>query len=123
MNINQTALHHLLSADKVYMKPMDALKYSIKWAKSQQKDQTELISVREILGKSLFQIPFSLMSGRQLADMVRDEPDLLNDKEQATLFRYIITIGDLEREAVSSLGFIHMINRDTRPSGVFRRAP
>ena len=112
MNINETTLHHLLLADKVYIKPVDALQYSLKWAKSQQKDQTELISVKEILGKSLFQIPFSSMSGRELADMVRDEPNLLNDKEQATLFRYIGNRGEQEMAAVSSLGFMQTIKAD-----------
>ena len=107
LNINETTLHHLLLSDKMYIKPMDALKYSLKWAKSQQKDETELIPVREILGKSLFQILFSSMSCRELADSIRASPDLLNDKEQATLFRYIANKGDLERAEVSSLGFIH----------------
>ena len=92
MNINETTLHHLLSADKVYIKPVDVLKYSLKWAKSQLND--ELISVREILGNSLFQISFSSMSGRDLANIIRDEPDLLNDKEAMTLFRYIFTNGE-----------------------------
>ena len=126
MNINETTLHHLLSADKVYIKPVDALKYSLKWAKSQQKDQTELISVREILGKSLFQIPFSSMSGRELAGIIRVSPDLLSDKEQAVLLRYIVSKGDQERTAVSLLGFIHReintcISRDLHSKNRFRR--
>ena len=106
MNINETTLHHLLSDDKVYIRPVDALKYSLKWAKS-QKDKAELISLREILGKSLFQIPFSSMSCHELADMIGDEPDLLNDKEQATLLRYIANKAQREKVAVSLLGFIH----------------
>ena len=107
MNINEATLHHLLSDAEVYIKPVDALKYTLKWAKSQLNDQTELISVREILGKSLYQIPFSSMSCHELADIIGDEPDLLNDKEQATLFRYMANKAERDKAAVSLLGFMH----------------
>ena len=76
--------------------------------------------MREILGKSLFQIPFSSMNCRELADIIGDEPDLLNDKEQATLLRYIGNNAEREKAAVSFLGFMHKkINADSCISKIF----
>jgi hypothetical protein len=109
LNLEKDTLHHLLSMKLGHCtEAVDTFRYCLRWAKSRQINKDEVVSLRNIMGDCLFQIQFSSMAAPALASILGDEPDVLNDKEQATLFKYIACPGKREKAAVSALGFTHV---------------
>ena len=105
LDSSSEGLHRLVSSDALScVAAVDIYNACVKWAKRRRESQTA-VCLRDILGSSLYEVPFRMMSAKDLSCITDENPGILSHKEQVVLFKYITDPTENRLAALVSLGF------------------
>ena len=105
-DISEEGLRVLVKSDIIgKVKEVDLFRASVKWAKQQREDRKEKHTIRDILGDMRYDIRYSRMSAKEIADITEESPDILTGDEQNLLLRRVVEPTKARLEAVQSMGF------------------
>ncbi|KAK2141943.1 hypothetical protein LSH36_1012g00027 [Paralvinella palmiformis] len=106
-NLTVNGIDRVFSSDVItsaLFKETSLYRACLRWATSRQ-DAGDQRPIRDILGKSLYEIRFASLQPDELTKIIDERPDLLTQTEQAVLLRYVNLPSETKGAEVERLGF------------------
>ena len=88
MDISQDTLAFVLESDHLDIDELELFKLCCKWGEPKSNQRKDNVSLREIIGKAVFNIRFPVMSAEDFTNIVRPT-EVLTGEEKASVYAYL----------------------------------